>query len=291
MRKIIYLICCIFLYACADSNSKRKEDVLKENPMENSESPENSDPIENNVNLTDEFHVTEADHSEYDPKTTLYFSHAFIYKYWDENEPGSEGEFWMFYNPETGNMLYVPDDEMIDFVVSDPKGNYYFFGNDGHGQNTVSHQYVDWVANHYDENGTYPVSDVYVKFSKTNRKSEVENSFIEGKPIIGQEYMWEFQKVNGNQTTVVTEQIPINFYQIYGFNKLEGDIQLPVNYLDFPGIFGKNQTVTRHQSESLHLELIAYESNPYFAEAADYDFFIYKGDGNWEKKYLPLLQK
>lgn len=270
--------------ACADSNSKQKQAITEDDSSHFSSETDGGITPDDNL-------ITEADHSEYDPKTTLYFSHAFIYKYTDDRDPNLEGEFWMYYNPETKNMLYVPDDEMIDFVVSDAEGNYYFFGNDGHDQLSVSHQHVDWVMNNYDEMETYPVSDTYVKFSKTNRKIEVKDSYLDGKPILGEEFQWEFQKMSGNQTTAITEQIPVNFYQIYGFNKLDGDIQLPVNYLDFTGIFGKNQTVIRHQSGSLLLELIAFENNPYFAEAGDYTFSIYKGDGNWEKAHLPLLEK
>lgn len=286
MKNNLLLLCCIILAACSNSKSGKTENDIDNESIEFHSQKESEDTL---VNTNQP--VTEADHSEYDPKTTLYFSHALIYKYWDETQPDSEGELWMRYNPETQNVLFVPDDEMIDFVVSSPDGNYYFFGNDGHGELTVSHQHVDWVTNNYDESATYPVSDSYVKFSKTNRIIKVENFSLEGKPIKGDEYQWEFQKIAGKQLTAVTEQIPINFYQIYGFNKLDGDIQLPVNYLDFVGIFGKNQTIIRHESEPLHLELIAYESNPYFAEAGDYKFAIYKGDGNWEEKHLPLLKK
>ena len=59
---------------------------------------------------------------------------------------------------------------------------------------------------------------------------------MEGKPLVGKEYQWTLNQVSGNQSTYITEMIPINFYQVYGFNKLEGDIALPVRELDFAGI-------------------------------------------------------
>lgn len=279
-NSIAIIIFLLLLTSCQNKNEKQELTTI-ENEVSTAAKVENQDIVE------------EGKTNEYDPKTTLYFSHAFIYEYWIEGTEEERGEFWIYHNPETGNLLYVPDDEMIDFVVSDPTGDYYFFGNDGHGANTVDHQTVSWVAEEasYDENADYPISDEYIKFTKTGERHTVEDGTIAGKPIVGEEYLWAFQRLSGYQTTTVTEQIPINFYQVYGFNKIDGDIQLPVNSFEFTGIFGKHQSVTRFQSEQFVLELKAYQYNPYFAEAADYDYFIYLGDGEWEKTHLPLLEK
>lgn len=232
----------------------------------------------------------EANHIDYDPTQTLYFDHAFVYEY--TTEDGKVEEFWIMHNPKTGQLLYDPDDEMVDFVVSDPLGNYYFFGNDGHGNKTVDSQFVDWVANPdlYDENETYPYSDKYVIITPTGKKKSMdENSTIDGKPIMMEEYSFNFRQVSGTQTTYITDMIPVNFYQVYGFNKLEGDIRLPDRNLDFVGVFGKNQTVTQIKSGGFKTELVAYTYTTYFAEAGDYEYSIRQANGTWKKQILPLL--
>jgi len=286
IRHLFFLVTVTFMLSCVGSGDKT--------PSFSPVMPEDEIPSESvEAELSDEesqMEWVDANHNEYDPKTTVFFSHVFIYQYRSEDEPENEGEFWIYHNPETGNLLYDPGDEMIDFVISSPDGNYYFFGNDGHGIQTVTHQHVDWVTHQDDDSKTYPVSDDYVRFSKTGRKFNVDGS-VDGKQILSEEYRWEFVKVQGNQTTAVTEQIPVNFYQMYGFNKIDGDVSLPVNFFDFTGIFSKEQTVTHFESDGFQMELIAYQYNPYFAEAGDYTFSVYEGDGNWKEEHLPLLEK
>lgn len=228
---------------------------------------------------------------KYDPTQTLYFSHAFIYEY---KSGGEEGEFWIYHNPDNHQLLYIPEDPMVDFVVGDPRGNYYFFGDDGHGAKTVNSQLVEWVANPrlYTENVSYPISDRYVTINPTGKSKVLdEGSVIGGKRIEGTEYNWEFRQVEGRQTIYVTEMVPVNFYQVYGFNKLEGDIHLPIIDFDFIGIFGKNQTVIYLESGDLKLELVAYQFNPAFVEAGDYEYSVHLSDGSWKTEHLPLLSK
>ncbi|NGX84272.1 hypothetical protein [Aequorivita sp. KMM 9714] len=277
---ITLTICIGLMLGCNSKNNSKTEDVTSEETIAEEQ---------NSNSETQEF-VEEANHIEYDPSETLYFSHAFIYKYTDEDE---SNELWLYYNPENGQLLYVPEDEMIDFVISDPDGNYYFFGNDGHGNDMVDAQFVEWVANpeFYDENENYPVSDQYVKLIPTGKKKVLNEYFkIDGKEIISEEYKWEFTKMKGEQSTFITNVIPINFYQVYGFNKLEGDISLPYPYFDFVGIFGKNQTITEFKSGTTKIELLSYEYNTYFVEAAKYQYVEQLPNGDWQEKALPLLK-
>jgi len=267
------------IFACKSQNENEAEEVSSQETV-TAESDSNDKIIE------------EANHLEYDPRQTLYFSHAFIYKYADEGEEPKE--FWIYHNPENGHLMYMPEDEMVEFVVSDTLGNYYFFGNDGHGVKTVGKQFIHWIANKdsYNENASYPVSDQYVSLKATGKKKSLDDSSnINGKPIVGEEYKWEFSEVSGTQSTYITEMIPVNFYQVYGFNKLEGDISLPVVALDFTGIFGKKQTVTQFTSEGFNLELTHYQFNPAFVEAGDYQYAVQQDDGSWKKETLPLLSK
>lgn len=278
---LITLTICIGLMLGCNSKNNSKTEVVTSEEIITEEQNSNSEAQE---------YIEEANHLEYDPSKTLYFSHAFIYKYTDEDE---SKEFWLYHNPENGQLLYVPEDEMIDFVISDPDGNYYFFGNDGHGNDIVDAQFVEWVANpeFYDENETYPISDQYVKLIPTGKKKVLnEYSKIDGKEIISEEYKWEFTKMKGEQSTFITNMIPINFYQVYGFNKLEGDISLPYSSLDFVGVFGKNQTITEFKSGTTKVELLSYEFNPYFVEAANYQYAEQLPNGDWQEKALPLLK-
>lgn len=277
---ITLTICIGLMLGCNSKNNSKTEVVTSEEIIAE----------EQNSNSETQEYIEEANHLEYDPSKTLYFSHAFIYKYTDEDELK---EFWLYHNPENGQLLYVPEDEMIDFVISDPDGNYYFFGNDGHGNDMVDAQFVEWVANpeFYDENETYPISDQYVKLIPTGKKKVLnEYSKIDGKEIISEEYKWEFTKMKGEQSTFITNMIPINFYQVYGFNKLEGDITLPYSSLDFVGVFGKNQTITEFKSGTTKVELLSYEFNPYFVEAANYQYAEQLPNGDWQEKALPLLK-
>ncbi|WP_271392861.1 hypothetical protein [Aequorivita sinensis] len=278
---LITLTICIGLMLGCNSKNNSKTEVVTSEEIITEEQNSNSEAQE---------YIEEANHLEYDPSKTLYFSHAFIYKYTDEDELK---EFWLYHNPENGQLLYVPEDEMIDFVISDPDGNYYFFGNDGHGNDIVDAQFVEWVANpeFYDENETYPISDQYVKLISTGKKKVLnEYSKIDGKEIISEEYKWEFTKMKGEQSTFITNMIPINFYQVYGFNKLEGDISLPYSSLDFVGVFGKNQTITEFKSGTTKVKLLSYEFNPYFVQAANYQYAEQLPNGDWQEKALPLLK-
>ncbi|WP_313114714.1 hypothetical protein [Aequorivita sediminis] len=277
---ILFTLCIGFVLSCNTKKEGNNEVVVSEETIAASEQ---SNPNEQ------EF-INEANHLEYDPSETLYFSHAFIYKYTDKDD---SREFWLYHNLENGQLLYVPEDEMIDFVISDPKGNYYFFGNDGHGNDMVDAQFVEWVANpeFYDEDETYPISDQYVKLIPTGKKKVLnEYAKIDGKEIISEEYKWEFTKMKGEQSTFITNTIPINFYQVYGFNKLDGDISLPYSSLDFVGVFGKNQTITEFKSGTIKVELLSYEFNPYFVEAAKYQYVEQLPNGDWQEKALPLLK-
>jgi len=268
-----------FLAGCQFGGKNEKiNSFLEENSLE--------DTLEASLRDRDTILYEDANHLEYDPKTTVFFNHAFIFRYKTEDEDWDE--FWIYHNPETGNMMYNPGDPMIEAVICDPKGNYYFFGTDVHGERTAVSQKVEWVTEGYPDTEKYPQSDQYVSFKKTGKTHKLESN---DPPFIAEEYKWEFQKLQGDQTTAVAEINGVNVYQIYGFNKLEGDIQLPVNYYDFIGIFGRNQLVTRLKSGETTVELLSYEYNPAFFEAGDYVYSVNQGEGNWKKTHLPILEK
>ncbi|WP_310993795.1 hypothetical protein [Aequorivita marina] len=288
-----YIIILVFmLLGCKTKpNDELEESTSKAIVAENPDQVDyNATETESKYDATETEFVEEANHLEYDPAQTLYFSHAFIYKY--QNEEQELKDFWIYHNPDNGQLMYMPNDEMIDFVVSDTLGNYYFLGSDGHGAQTIGSQYVHWVANpeSYNENASYPISDQYVSIKLTGKTKALDaHSTVDGAAIVGAEYKWEFSKMSGTQRTYFTEVIPVNSYQIYGFNKLEGDIQLPVGALDFIGFFGKHQTLTHFYAKGFKLELAHYEFNPAFVEAGTYQYAVREADGSWKKKPFPLL--
>ncbi len=275
---VVFAACCF--WGC-QSGIERKTDMFEAPPPHVQRVEKDLDPLEESVQVIED---------TYDPGNTLYFSHAFIYEYKLE---GKQGEFWIYHNPKNGQLLYVPDDPMVDFVISDPSGDYYFFGEDGHGVKSVFMETVQWGNNpeFYEQNVSYPISDDFIHVEKTGKSKKIGDGSVRGEPIVCYEYRWDFRKVAGTQIVYATDMIPVNFYQVYGFNRMEGDINLPVLSLDFTGIFGKDQSITHIDGDGINLELIAYQFNPYYAEAGAYKFLRRAQDGSWQEEPLPLLSK
>lgn len=186
------------------------------------------------------------------------FTHALIYRYETLTE---KGEFWLYHNPETGSILFVPEDEMIDVVIADTLGNYRFFGDDGHGNKTIITQQIDWVSEKTNE--ILPKSDYLITFEPISEKKFIRNPEIQQQEIECKGFKMLYNKVIRQQNMYFTEDIPINSYQVYGFNRLEGDIRLPIPQLDMIGILSEKQLVTHIESDVFKLELVAYEYNPY----------------------------
>jgi hypothetical protein len=183
----------------------------------------------------------------------LYFSDALIYEY--ASESGEKGELWFYVNPETGLVLYVPNDEMVKGVVSAPDGSYTIYGADEHGDGITSIvQKVEAVAA---AGSTYedlaPLPDPKILPPMNSRQQD----------LVSKGYHLKYLKMEGGETFYATTQIPINSYQLYGFCRLDGDSKLPVAF-DFIGIVGKDQTVTNLAREGFKMDLINFESNPYY---------------------------
>lgn len=194
-------------------------------------------------------------------KKETVFTHALIYRYETLTE---KGEFWLYHNPETGSILFVPEDEMIDFVVADTLGNYYFFGDNGHGEKVVTSQHIDWVTEKTeDRNRVFPQSDYLITFEALSQKRYIPNSENQQQQFECKGFKMLYNKVQRQQNIYITEDIPLNSYQVYGFNRLQGDIRLPVPQLDMIGIVSEKQLVTHIENDIFKLEFIAYEYNPF----------------------------
>ena len=75
--------------------------------------------------------------------SVAYFPTALTYKY---IKNGEENELWFYLNEETQQVLYIPNDDMLQGVISYPNGEYRIFGTDENGKKMVLTQKVDAVV-------------------------------------------------------------------------------------------------------------------------------------------------
>lgn len=217
--------------------------------------------------------------------TSIYFDEALIYSY---KYPDREGEFWIYHNSKTGNFLYIPHDEMIDFVIADSLGNFFIFGDNGHNEKVVTSQKQILE----EEEGAFtkqlPQSNDFIDFIALTKNRIIDQSNISQPNIRSKGYTMRYKKMIGQQNVFLTKDISVNSNIIYGFNRMYGDIRLPVPELDFLGIFYKDEVVTHIERDNFHLKLENYGPNPYWATVEEYTYYIRNEDEKWEKKALPF---
>ncbi|MBA3985292.1 MAG: hypothetical protein H0X63_01635 [Flavobacteriales bacterium] len=225
----------------------------------------------------------------YDPSKVVYFNEVLIYKY---ASPGEEGEFWVYLNTETGNLLFDPNDEMVDFVIADPYGTYYIFGENGHDEKVVTSQTVYGVTDklEYDYPYDFPKTDQFFEFTKLSENRIIDRSYNFQPDIESAGYKMVYKKMTGQQNIFFTESIPVNAYLLYGFTRLGEELRIPIDDLFFVGVLSKNQLVTHIERDNLILKLENYGPNSYHAPASDYTYYVQKENGDWEKQDLPLLK-
>lgn len=216
----------------------------------------------------------------------IVYSNALIYRY---ETVTKKGEFWLYHNPKTGSILFAPEDEMVDFVVADTLGNYYTFGSNGHDEKIVTKQHISWIASTKErKKANLPQSNEFFSVEPLSKKRTIATSENNRKSIECKGFKMIYNKMIGQQNIFLTEDIPLNSYQIYGFNRLKGDIKLPVEQLNLIDIVARNQLATHIESDTFKLELVAYEYNPYHILPSDYQFYIQNNKGKWQKTKLPL---
>lgn len=166
-----------------------------------------------------------------------YFSEAFIYQYTD-----SENEYqfvWLCYNPDTREMLYIPNDDMLQAVISYPNGDYIGYVMDENGDKKAIQQHVPEVAEKLESSGSdfhrllARTQDTIIRFREYQQNERILASAIE---II-------YLKTGERETVYATTDFELNTYQIYGFSRLKGDMRFPFS-LDYIGILSKRQLVT-----------------------------------------------
>lgn len=186
-----------------------------------------------------------------------YFPNALTYQY---EIDGIKDELWFFVNEETQQILYVPNDDMIQAVISYPNGDYEIYGIDEDGVKKVLKQNIPAVV----EDEIYDSLLKPLQITKT-----IDQSNIQQKNIICKGYQFDYLKMQGSELLFATTQIPINSFQIYGFCRLDGDARITIG-LDYINIFSKIDLITYIERPNFKLELLNYGPNPYEFDTKGY---------------------
>lgn len=186
-----------------------------------------------------------------------YFPNALTYQY---EINGLKEELWFYVNEKTQEVLYVPNDDMIQAVISYPNGDYEIYGTDENGLKTVLKENISAVA----------VDEVYDNLLKPLEITKIiDQSNIQQKNIICKGYQFDYLKMQGSELLFATTQIPINSYQIYGFSRLNGDARITIG-LDYINIFSKLDVITNIERSNFKLELLNYGPNPFEFSISEY---------------------
>ncbi len=186
-----------------------------------------------------------------------YFENALVYQY---QQNGEKEEFWIYVNEKEKQLLFVPNDDMIQAVISYSDGTYKIFGTNEHGKKTVFKHIISSVLNE-------GIQKEVLK--KLNQVKVISQKNIQQKDIFCEGFRLDYIKMEGGETLYATTQIPINSFQLYGFSNLNGDCKLPVN-LDFTNVFKKSQLITHIERGNFKLELLNYGPNPYEFNLKEY---------------------
>ncbi len=186
----------------------------------------------------------------------LVFNEVLIYTL--EHDEGKT-DFWFYVNREENLILYMPQDDMIEAVISYPNGKYQIFATDEFGKKVKCLASVEKTNNNNLLNVLNPLNNL--KITKN----------LEGVlPIIeSQGFTLKYTQENSQETIYTTNQINLNSRQLYGFTRLEGDSKLSYHF-DFLNVLNKNQWVTHSQSAFGVLELLEYSFNYYEINLNDY---------------------
>lgn len=192
------------------------------------------------------------------PKDLIaYFENALIYQY-EQNEV--KEEFWLYINEQKKEILFVPNDDMIQAVISYPDGIYKIFGTNEKGEKVILEQKISAVFGE-------EFDDAVLK--KMTETKTISQKNIQQKDILCDGFFMKYLKMEGGETLFATTQIPINSFQIYAFSRLDGDCKLPIS-LNYINVLKKNQLITHIERDNFILELLNYSPNPYEFQINEY---------------------
>lgn len=224
MNKLFFILISVLFFSC----KKESKTILENESIANTESIEVAKPQD----------------------TIAYFENALIYQY---EQNGIKEELWFYVNEQKKEILFVPNDDMIQAVISYPDGTYKIIGNNEKGEKVILKQQISAVF------GEELDDEVLKKRAETKTISQKN---IQQKDILCDGFSLKYLKMEGGETLFATTQIPINSFQVYAFSRLDGDCKLPIS-LDYINVFKKNQLITHIERDDFTLELLNYGPNPY----------------------------
>jgi hypothetical protein len=217
--------------------------------------------------------ATHANQKEY-----LYFDHILVYEY---TEGGKTQEFWIYVNPKSGNFLfsredtYHATDEMNDFAIAFPNGEYWFCGiADETGKKArIVVKTQDDIPNAIVKPTAEEKQAQQQAFAQQARPTGRTHS---AGPWTAREYRLQMQKTT--ETTLISvATVPFGVYPLYNFNDLNADAKLP-GFSRMTTLLATNQLLVAEQGTkavrtengtvhmvSYQLQLKAYEPNAYYA--------------------------
>lgn len=182
--------------------------------------------------------------------SVAYFDKALTYQY---EINGTKAELWLYVNEQNHQILYVPNDDMIQAVISYPDGKYVVFATNENGHKVRFEQQINAVV-------STEIDDILL--TPLEEKIIISQKNIQQNDLICYGYILKYLKMEGSEILFATTQIPINSFQIYGFSRLDGDCKIPINF-DFINVFKKKQLITHIDREDFRLQLLDYGPNPY----------------------------
>lgn len=186
-----------------------------------------------------------------------YFENALVYQF-EQNE--IKEELWFYVNEQKKEILFIPNNDMIQAVISYSDGTYKIFGTNEKEEKVILKQKISAVF------GEAIEDNILEKISETKIISQKN---IQQKDILCEGFSMKYLKMEGSETLFATTQIPINSFQLYGFSRLEGDSKLPIS-IDYINVFKKNQLITHIERKDFKFELINYGPNPFEFNLKDY---------------------
>lgn len=271
---LLFLIASANLFTHCNSSTTESS-----NPQEESSPPVKQIALQDSIK--EEY--VDADPKDFEPtECEIFFDEVLIYKFTEKN---GTSEHSIYFNPKTQYLLYDPQDEMVNAIVSHTDGSYWIFGTDEHGKKTAHKQQIDEIADErlYEADAEYPSSNRYITYTATGEQWKMEDDIGILKPLVSEAYQMKDRESAEPGSLYLTTQIPLkNTYQLYGFTKIEGDLKLPW-VLNGIGEFSKQQLLTKYAQKSkygdLDLELTSYSFTSYYLNVCDYTYYMQTEEG------------
>lgn len=184
--------------------------------------------------------------------SVLGFSKTLVYEYIQDN---MTEQLWFFVNEENGIILYQPQDDMIKAVISYPNGEYITYGLDSHGMYEAIHQKIE-IVNELPNNVNLLIA--------IDKEKKIDQSHVGMKSILSKGYTLKYDETNDRKEIFISEDIPINARQIYGFSALEGDSRLSIDLINYLNVLKKNQIITHVEGPCMKLKLLDYGDNTFY---------------------------